>query len=370
MKKIMAVVLAAAVFLTACAGRATHSREEDSDDLAVGSDGYSEEYVPGSTGSAETGDGSQISHKQALNDRKTDDISESCTEETDRYDNAGFGDAAREDLSEVTSDDIYLEEINDFDRDGKPEGFYYTAPDDSYDADSGVLYGGTLYFISSKFDIVPLQTDFSTFCPAGSDSAEAGDTLLDFSDSTLFCIDQWYETDFLTYIYEVNNDEAVLISDQTGLSDGTDENEIVMISSDYDEYIDADGISTGHTWKPYWFYYKDGKIYEYGGIEMTQEDLNGFQDAAQIISEDTGENVWDVDSIYYRGNGIINVNFSAKDENGGSDRMFEVLRLYKGENGLAVKKEFDSEEMIYEGNYKPAVTDNVTYPEGLPVNSD
>ena len=57
-----------------------------------------------------------------------------------------------------------------------------------------------------------------------------------------------------------------------------------------------------HEGKPYWFY-KDTRCYEYGGLEITKEQLLGCEGAAEIL-----DGLVDIKEIYYRGNGIINAN--------------------------------------------------------------
>ncbi|MEG2204727.1 MAG: hypothetical protein RRY21_06165, partial [Oscillospiraceae bacterium] len=74
----------------------------------------------------------------------------------------------------------------------------------------------------------------------------------------------------------------------------TEKGRYSALHSAYDGFDDG----TGHTWKPYWFYWDDG-LREYGGIEMTPEQLAGFeggQAALDAVAAEQGV----VKSLYYR----------------------------------------------------------------------
>lgn len=86
--------------------------------------------------------------------------------------------------------------------------------------------------------------------------------------------------------------------------------------SAYDAYLEYEkddidsGIYTGHTYKNYYFYYdnQSGDFKEYVGKTISESDLLdscGFDLASEIRSAG-----YEVDEIFKRDNGIINVNYS------------------------------------------------------------
>ena len=93
--------------------------------------------------------------------------------------------------------------------------------------------------------------------------------------------------------------------------------EFRIVDSNYDMFYDPSIDATmGHTWKSYYFYYDDeaDEVKEYGGIEISKEqatDLVGRDLVAECLTDaDT------LDSIIYRGNGIVHVNYSSLDDYG------------------------------------------------------
>ncbi|MCH5193632.1 MAG: hypothetical protein J1F11_06700 [Oscillospiraceae bacterium] len=88
-----------------------------------------------------------------------------------------------------------------------------------------------------------------------------------------------------------------------------------VISKDYgyEEAFDGQQNWFGRTWKPYWFYFLDDKISGYYGKEITTEDFLKYDGAENILKSITDKDM-EVRSILKRGNGIININYSAKKE--------------------------------------------------------
>lgn len=65
----------------------------------------------------------------------------------------------------------------------------------------------------------------------------------------------------------------------------------------------------GHTWKEYYFYFNGKSFREYGGIAIDVNDLLRIPDCKQIV-DGIYRNKYIIDSIYYRQNGVININIS------------------------------------------------------------
>ena len=117
----------------------------------------------------------------------------------------------------------------------------------------------------------------------------------------------------------------------------------------------TDGVSTGHTWKNYWFYWDGKAFHEYGGVKITEVQLRKCGGAADILDaiQAKGEGIGE---IYYRGNGIINVNHSrVYDSSRGNS--YTILQLSDAKL-TAVEVEDNS------GFYLPALAPGIaTYPE-------
>jgi hypothetical protein len=60
--------------------------------------------------------------------------------------------------------------------------------------------------------------------------------------------------------------------------------DITVISSSYDMiYSKIDQYSTGHTWKPYYYYLKDYEIIEYNAVEIGEEEFSQYLGANEIL---------------------------------------------------------------------------------------
>ena len=95
------------------------------------------------------------------------------------------------------------------------------------------------------------------------------------------------------------------------------------IHSTYDfAYDKGVGFYIGHTWKPYYFYYKAGKVYEYKAKKYRKYGK--------------------VKSIFYRENGLVHVNYK-----GGGVRMNVTFRV----SGNRLKK-----PVVNEGIYRRRIT--------------
>ena len=120
------------------------------------------------------------------------------------------------------------------------------------------------------------------------------------------------------------------------------------------------GLWMGHTWKEYYFYYdkESGFFREYGGVNIEEEELTqicGFDLASEI--RNTG---FEVDAIYKRANGIVNVNYSKKTR----DEFGKTTIQYKNANYDSKKGQFLSawgsgentwQNSDFGGIYQPAL---------------
>ena len=182
--------------------------------------------------------------------------------------------------------------------------------------------------------------------------------------------EEYYATDSLTYVWGVMNGRPYQ-PNISGKGNGltiNKYNEIQVIMSSYDFALDKNmNIMLGHTWKPYYFYF-DGKTFrEYGGISVEIEDLLKLPDVKNAI-DSIYSNMYKIDSIYYRDNGIININLSKEKEDEIEYR--NITLRYNGKSVCFLENGFGeyTDEGFYlsEGFYMKAVIESMaTYPDSF-----
>ena len=203
----------------------------------------------------------------------------------------------------------------DFDKDGNNEAIAFLTDDFVEDFNA---YNGTFYFLTKdKCEIlvdsacIRLSEDkmFKTY---------------DVGDKVFICADEAYVTESVSRVFYVENGECKNSSvsfigdfyEPKNLDDYCISVGAYDMTCDYEEGKEALAMYTGHTWKPYYFYYdkESGDFKEYVAHSITEEELNsscGFDLAADIRNEG-----YEVDSIMKRDNGIITVNYSKKEVDG------------------------------------------------------
>lgn len=143
-------------------------------------------------------------------------------------------------------------------------------------------------------------------------------------------------TDTRSLIYSVEKGEPVKHDFDTMLfrfdAEGKFGGGFVGLHSTYDAFEESFGeetITTGHTYKPYWYYWNGSEFEKYKGKVITLDELYAYNGAKQAVEqtlkryneefapEVNGERINDsykLTNIYIRENGIINVNFGYKTE--------------------------------------------------------
>ncbi|WP_026668986.1 hypothetical protein [Butyrivibrio sp. AE3006] len=208
----------------------------------------------------------------------------------------------------AASGDIRYNCIDDFDGDGTFEGFVFAGsePDDMNWCE------GTVYFASSdKCDEVFKGTLYYN-------DNESVFRYMDCGSRRFALFNEAYVTALVSHIYYVDGNKPVE-SAISGIGDfyvGEDPTEINMTLSAYDNFCDftegdeSSYMWTGHTWKPYYFHYDESsKDYkEYGAVSISEDEL------AEIVGTDLASEIkaegYQVDNIYKRENGLVNVNYS------------------------------------------------------------
>jgi hypothetical protein len=81
----------------------------------------------------------------------------------------------------------------------------------------------------------------------------------------------------------------------------------------YDDF-DGDGtyegswMGTGHTYKRYYLYWTENGFKEYGGIAVSENKLSEYTGAREVLAS-IRQNGGRITGIYYRANGVININY-------------------------------------------------------------
>ncbi len=218
--------------------------------------------------------------------------------------------------TDVDASDVRCCAIDDFNEDGKYEGVVYVGagPDDEFGWCEGAVYYVSGEKCKKIYDGTLTMTNGNVF------------RVVDAGSRKFIIFNEAYVTAEVSYVYYI--DESGLkesnISRFGDINSATDLQNIQMSFSTYDgfcTYTEGEEDSsewTGHTWKPYYFYYDSDKkdFMEYGGKEITAKELEkivGFDLALEIEKEG-----YQVDNILYRKNGIVNVNYSKEEELAGT----------------------------------------------------
>jgi hypothetical protein len=81
-----------------------------------------------------------------------------------------------------------------------------------------------------------------------------------------------------------------------------------------------------HTYKNYWFGFDGKHFFEYGGVEIDEEDIKKLAGGAEILDEIKTEG--EITAIYYRECGIININYSGHEDGVAEGYNFNRYNTY------------------------------------------
>ena len=135
--------------------------------------------------------------------------------------------------------------------------------------------------------------------------------------------------------------------------------------------------NTGHTWKPYFFYYdaSTNSLVEYGGLEITEDALYAVSPDVKDCINQAKQNEWIeddavIDTVYYRKNGIVNINFKSQPSGGIYSSSYVNLYVHNGKASFykPALPDLDDYSGVGEGYYKSFVTKlKVDYPDKVPT---
>lgn len=139
-------------------------------------------------------------------------------------------------------------------------------------------------------------------------------------------------------------------------------NQFCIGSSAYDASSDG----TGHTYKNYYFYWNGKKFVEYGGIRITQAQLKTAKGAADVLK--AIEKNGNITDIFYRSNGIVNINYRKYDPYMSHWNNYNVTLKLKGgkvvyDTSVNPYQTSKLDKATYYGIYKGAISNDAKYPE-------
>ena len=341
-RKVVGVILAGMLILSACSFSNVKETNEDSA-VVVSEETVSEETASEEAVSEEVVSEEAVSEEAASEEAVSDELIEKAVAE------------AGADISDARYPVVY-----DFDNDDVLEAFVYIgdAPD-NYAASAGEVW----YVDGDKAEMIKQNDSFFVhgdkvidMYPIGDSVAiEFGETHATYNVSYLYLMEngKWKESEIsgLGYFFidDYVSDYCVSVSEYDAIYE-------------YEEGREEEGIIIGHSWKYYYFYYDEvsGDFKEYVGKDISEDELKevcGSDLAAEI--RDAG---FQVDDIFKRDNGIINVNYSKieKSDFGTIDKEFhnvtynELNRQYINAYGTDGGSWQDSD---FRGTYLRAVTE-------------
>ena len=252
-------------------------------------------------------------------------------------------------------EDIRFFDMDDFDKDGEYEAFALVGDEADYDFDEAGLVEGNVWFVNSA-GAQKLTEGFGM-------GIRCQDRMLDFGSKKYIVFGDVYATGEMSYVFEVNkNTVSEAAFSCRGTVQNQDGDNFRIVDSSYDAELDPaiDGL-LGHTWKSYYFYYDKelDSVKEYGGSEISNEkakELTGHDFTAESLQADDK-----LGNIYYRRNGLININYSRP----GSDGCISYLhRTWVIEKGYYIDDYAEKSDEEQSGTYLPELCPEIAvYPE-------
>ena len=260
-------------------------------------------------------------------------------------------------------DDILAFDYLDYDGDGTKEAFAF-AGKATGDEDGGPPYLGDLWFVNDAgAELVVERGEYNGYW-------EINKTYT-FGTREVVVLSKFFQTGSSALVWAVKNGkpyEESGISHRGGTFTRLDGNDFALQHDTYDASFDG----TGHTYKWYWFYWDEqtDSFKEYGGREIEYEQFSKCKGAEAVLNA-IDEADCAVREIYYRANGIININYV----NYEFESNYNVTLQLKGDtvtlqsfaDGAA---SFSTDRLALsnqDGVYAAALTHDIaTYPEELP----
>ena len=210
------------------------------------------------------------------------------------------------DESGIDPGDILSVCSSDFAGDGGVEVFIFVGKyiEDEYESH----YDGTFYYVDDK--------SVQKFEPTVSEWWNDYGRYFDFGKRKYYGLTEQFTTGVMTSIYSIYDGRPV-VDELSGYGSiaMTGDNTGVVYHDTYDGIWDKNLEDyTGHTWKPYYFYYDENKdaLCEYESEYVSEESLNSVcgTDILSEIEKAGGT----YDTAYKRGNGLVTVTYYVQDD--------------------------------------------------------
>ena len=249
---------------------------------------------------------------------------------------------------------------DDFDKDGVEEAFYLSgATYDNY-AEQTVYTelwyadaSGTRYLESTE------ALDFSR------------GRVFDVGDCKLFCVEDNRTSTSETHVWTVRNGSPGRIQLAYGQQPGNVTQEDGRNFSFVFDAYDGASNGDGHTWKKYYMYWDGEGFTEYGGLRISEAQLRTVEGASQWLDEAIaiGGTIGD---IFYRENGIVNVNYTTDGgwRDGTVDNNNLTLYVADGTAQLVYYDEATLQDSNQGGVYVANVLPKATFPDAFPFGGD
>lgn len=212
------------------------------------------------------------------------------------------------DSEKVLPEEILSATVDDYDRDGNYEGFFFVGSKMEYE-EQICEYEGRMWYTDGK-QCVQLEE-------SQSGSWWRVDGYISCEGRSYAYATEYYTTGGRSRVWSVYNQqpdvsELDCLGDLSVLENG----EVSILNSTYDTTMDEYGMLIGHSWKPYYFHYDKAldRMCEYGGAILNKNQIDefcGFNLVGQLEAKG-----FEITNAYYRENGLLNVNYREVFERG------------------------------------------------------
>lgn len=204
-------------------------------------------------------------------------------------------------------EDILQIFTDDYDCDGSYEAFAFIGIHN--ENSEWEEYKGNIWYVDNDGAVMLEKIDLGVESPG---------EILDFSSRKYYMVYELYATARVSHIYSVRDGKAVpeAVSELGDLARVEGDNCTISVSA-YDTIYDPTmDTMLGHSWKKYYFHYSatEDCIVEYLGDSI---DSNKAEELCpEGLFEEMEAEGYEIGTIYLRENGIVNINYSCKAEDG------------------------------------------------------
>ena len=261
-------------------------------------------------------------------------------------------------------DEILSFDYLDYDGDGGNEAFAFVGKETG-DTEGGPPYLGELWFVDADgAEMMVSREETNGYYDIS--------RIYTFGTHAVVTLSKFYQTGDLALVWAVKDGkpyEETGISSKGGTFARLDANDFAMWHDTYDLSFDG----TGHTYKWYWFYWDEqsASFKEYGGRVIEYGQFLKCKGAQAVLDAIDAADCA-VREIFYRDNGIININYvDYEDETNHNATLRlkgDTVTLQAAQAGVAGEATDSLEDSDQGGVYaKALLPDIAAYPSKLPA---